>query len=234
MLKKLGNSELQRELIFNLHGVGTVDHHIGADESFYWLSRKAFTSLLDHIVEARTKLVMPVFITFDDGNASDAAIALPELVRRGLHATFFVCARRIGAPHYLDRKALADLISAGMEIGTHGMDHRDWSELDEPTLDIELAEARQRIEDVCGKAVTKAAIPFGTYNRRLLMRLRREPFRTVYTSDGGLVRSDAWLKSRNSANRMWTNVDIHALLAGKQPLLPRLRQRLATTYKKLR
>ena len=63
---------------------------------------------------------MPVVITFDDGNESDALIALPELVKRNLKAFFFVVGGRIGLPHYLDRVALRDLISAGMEIGSHG------------------------------------------------------------------------------------------------------------------
>ena len=149
-------------------------------------------------------------ITFDDGNASDAAIALPELVKRGLKATFFVCAGRIGAPHYLDRVALADLLAAGMEIGTHGKDHRNWRGLDETTLDAELGEARRRIEDVCGVAVTKAAIPFGSYDRRLLQRLRRERFECVYTSDRGLARSEAWLKPRDTMDSTWLEADMNA------------------------
>ena len=135
-------------------------------------------------------------------------IALPELAKRGLKAAFFICANRIGAAHYLDRVALSDLVAAGMEIGTHGMDHRDWVGLDEATLNIETSEARQRIEEACGIAVTKAAIPFGSYNRRVLKRLRRERFEYVYTSDNTFAQSEAWLKPRVTVDNTWLKADI--------------------------
>ena len=103
-------------------------------ESFFWITRGSFTTLLDNIVAPQAIVNIPAVITFDDGNASDAVIALPELLaKRGLKATFFVC--EIGARRYLDRVALADLLAAGMEIGTHGKDHRNWRGLDEITLD---------------------------------------------------------------------------------------------------
>jgi peptidoglycan/xylan/chitin deacetylase (PgdA/CDA1 family) len=78
-----------------------------------------------------------------------------------------------------------------MEIGTHGMYHRDWRKIDEVALNVEIVDARRRIEDICGIAVTKAAIPFGSYDRRVLRRLRSEPFKHLYTSDGGLAEADA-------------------------------------------
>jgi peptidoglycan/xylan/chitin deacetylase (PgdA/CDA1 family) len=55
-----------------------------------------------------------------------------------------------------------------MEIGTHGMHHRDWRKLSDAELRVELVAARQRVEDICGTAVTKAGIPFGSYDRRLV------------------------------------------------------------------
>ena len=177
---------------------------------------------------------IPAFITFDDGNESDAAIALPELVKRGLKAAFFVCAGRIGAQHYLDRLALADLVAAGMEIGTHGKDHRNWRGLDQATLDAEVAEARRRIEDVCGVAVTKAAIPFGSYDRCLLQRLRREQLECVYTSDRGLARSEAWLKPRDTVDSTWLETDVLRVLTATPSLNARLRRNAAMLYKRMR
>jgi peptidoglycan/xylan/chitin deacetylase (PgdA/CDA1 family) len=113
------------ELVLNLHGVGTPPDGIDNNSSRYWVPRQTFTTLLDSIVVANATSNVPILITFDDGNASDAVIALPELAKRRLRAAFFVPANRIGAAHYLDRVALADLIAAGMEIGTADTDHRD-------------------------------------------------------------------------------------------------------------
>ncbi len=225
---------MTQELILSLHGIGAPHDGVSAKESFFWVTRQAFTILLDSIVAVRTTTDVPTLITFDDGNASDAAIALPELVKRGLTAAFFICSHRIGAPHYLDRVALADLLAAGMEIGTHGKDHRNWRGLDETSLDAELGGARRRIEDVCGAAVTKAAIPFGSYDRRLLQRLRRERFECVYTSDRGLARSEAWLKPRDTMDSTWLEADMNDVLNVKPSLKARLRQNAAILYKRLR
>jgi peptidoglycan/xylan/chitin deacetylase (PgdA/CDA1 family) len=225
---------LAQELILSLHGIGTPHDNVSIKESFFWVTRQAFTTLLESIVATRATADIPALITFDDGNASDAAIALPELVKRGLKAAFFICAGRIGAPHYLDHVALAELLAAGMEIGTHGKDHRNWRGLDETTLDAELGEARRRIEDACGVAVTKAAIPFGSYDRRLLQRLRRERFECVYTSDRGLARSEAWLKPRDTVDSTWLEADMKKVLNTKPSLKARLRHNVAMLYKRLR
>jgi peptidoglycan/xylan/chitin deacetylase (PgdA/CDA1 family) len=225
---------LAKELILSLHGIGTPHGGVSANESFFWVTRETLTMLLDCIVAAASSTNIPVFITFDDGNVSDAAIALPELAKRELKATFFICAGRIGAPHYLDQLALKELLAAGMEIGTHGKDHRNWRYLDDATLHAELGDARHRIEDMCGITVTKAAIPFGSYDRRLLQRLRREQFEYVYTSDRGLARSEAWLKSRDTVDSTWLEGDIKRALNAKQSLTARLRCDAATLYKRLR
>ncbi len=224
---------MAQELILCLHGIGTPHRGVAAAQSFFWVTQQAFTMLLD-IVVTRGAVEIPAVITFDDGNESDALIAMPELAKRGLKAIFFICAGRIGAPHYLDRAALADLIAAGMEIGTHGKDHRNWRGLDEATLNAELGEARRRIEDVCGTAVTKAAIPFGSYDRYVLKRLRRERFECVYTSDRGVAQSDAWLKSRDTMDSTWLEPEIRQVLAAKSSLKARLRRAAAMLYKRWR
>jgi len=222
------------ELVLNLHGIGTPHDAVGPEESYFWVTLEAFTMLLENIVATRAITNIPIVITFYDGNASDAGIALPELTKRALSATFFICARRIGTPHYLDRAALAELVAADMEIGTHGMDHRNWRTLDEVELDSELCVARRLIEDTCSRPVTKAAIPFGSYDRRVLARLRREPFECVYTSDGGLARSDAWLKPRITMDRTWREVDVERVLSSKSSMRTRLRREAAMLYKRMR
>jgi peptidoglycan/xylan/chitin deacetylase (PgdA/CDA1 family) len=225
---------LPNELTLCLHGIGAPHSGVTAQESFFWMTRQTFTTLLDSVTARRGVADTPILITFDDGNASDALVALPELVQRGLKAMFFVCSGRIGAPHYLDRAAIADLVGAGMEIGTHGKDHRDWRGLDEASLDAELGGARRQIEDVCGKAVTKAAIPFGSYDRKVLQRLRREGFDCVYTSDRGTARSNAWLKSRDTVDTTWREAEMKQVLAARPALTVRLRREAAKLYKRWR
>jgi peptidoglycan/xylan/chitin deacetylase (PgdA/CDA1 family) len=220
--------------IFTLHGIGSPHQGVPSDEPFYWVTQQAFVSLLQIIVAGRETSTLPIDITFDDGNESDAVIALPELAKRDLSATFFVVASRIGMSHYLDRQALIDLISAGMEIGTHGMNHCDWRKLDETALNIEISDARRRIEDACGTAVTKAAIPFGSYDRRVLKRLRSEGFKCVYTADRGLAQSDTWLKPRQTISSAESEADMKSLVTTYPTLRARLYCGDALLYKRLR
>ena len=65
-----------------LHGIGSPHRGVtDDDERFYWVRRQAFTSLLQTIAVTREGSNLPVAITFDDGNESDALIALPELAK---------------------------------------------------------------------------------------------------------------------------------------------------------
>jgi peptidoglycan/xylan/chitin deacetylase (PgdA/CDA1 family) len=223
---------MRRELILNFHGIGTPHSGVGADEEPFWLPRRTFIAMIDRIAFMGEDADAPTSITFDDGNASDATIALPELVKRGLTATFFVCADRIGLPHYLDRSAIDDLLQAGMAIGSHGMRHRDWRKLHDQGLDDEISEARARIADVCGRPVRTASIPFGSYDRRVLARLRREDLDCVHTSDGGLARAGAWLKPRQSLDVRWSARDLERVAVASPS--ERLRRRAAMLYKALR
>jgi peptidoglycan/xylan/chitin deacetylase (PgdA/CDA1 family) len=201
---------VQRELILNFHGIGTPHPGVGSKERAVWMSRERFAALMDYVVAIRTPSVV---ITFDDGNASDLTMALPELTARGLTATFFVCAGRLQTPGYLNAEGVRLLLNAGMTVGSHGMHHRDWRTLDDATLTEEINTARRLLEGACDAPVTAAGIPFGSYDRRVLIKLRAEGFANVYTSDRGLAYREAWLKPRNTLGEGATQEDIANMLA---------------------
>ena len=142
-------------------------------EARYWWSVDAFARLLDRILDYPFDASPKISITFDDGNASDYLFALPELAKRRLKASFFVCAGRIGTKNYLDGSMIRDLLGAGMNIGSHGMHHLDWRTLNLDRLDVEIVEARRKIEDVSQTAVEIVAIPFGSYDGRILKKLNQ-------------------------------------------------------------
>ena len=184
---------MDRAINLTFHGVGEPQRRLDPGEANVWVSRERFLSILDS-VEDRAD----VRITFDDGNASDVEHALPALRERGLKATFFVVAGRLGAPLFLDAAAVEELADAGMTIGSHGMRHRAWRGLDDGALREELVDAKAILEDVVGGPVTQAACPFGSYDRRVLRRLRGSGYHHVYTSDRGTTRSREFLQARNS------------------------------------
>ena len=189
---------MRRELILNFHGLGTPHSGVGADEEPFWLSRRTFVAMIDRIAFMGEDAGAPTSITFDDGNTSDATIALPELVKRGLTATFFVCADRIGMPHYLDRNAIGDLLQAGMAIGSHGMRHCDWRKLDDGALDDEIRRSARANRRCLRQAGADGIDSIRVVRPSRCSRDCGGRHRFVHTSDGGLARSGAWLKPRQS------------------------------------
>jgi peptidoglycan/xylan/chitin deacetylase (PgdA/CDA1 family) len=185
-----------RAINLTFHGIsdGDPDPRLGEDRT--WLDLDSFTSALDAVV-GRPE----VRISFDDGNASDVIYGLPALLGRGLRATFFVVAGRLGAPGFLDDVDVRRLADAGMTIGCQGMRHRRWRRLGDDALREELVDARNILEDIVRRPVSDAACPFGSYDRRVLTFLRRSGYRQVYTSDRGTSHPEAWLQRRNTVQR---------------------------------
>jgi peptidoglycan/xylan/chitin deacetylase (PgdA/CDA1 family) len=182
-----------RRINLTFHGIGRTERALEPGEELFWLDQDEFESALDSVAGRSD-----VQITFDDGNASDVEHALPQLRRRGLTATFFVVAGRLGASGFLDEGGVRTLAAAGMGIGCHGMRHRPWRRLDERALWEELVYARRLLEQVVNRPVTEAACPFGSYDRRVLRFLRRHGYRRAYTSDTGTARPGDWIQARNS------------------------------------
>lgn len=190
---RVGAVVLSRSINLTFHGIGEPERPLDPGERALWLGREQFASLLDRVMGRDD-----IAITFDDGNASDLEYALPALMERGLTATFFVVSGRLGSPHFLDEEGVRGLALAGMEIGCHGMSHRPWRGLDRHALQEELVDARGPLERAVGRPVTRAACPFGSYDRRVLRTLRGCGYERVYTSDRGTARSDDFLQARNS------------------------------------
>jgi peptidoglycan/xylan/chitin deacetylase (PgdA/CDA1 family) len=194
------------------HGVGTPPRPLAQGEAGVWVDTPDFENALDRLA-GRTD----VKVTFDDGNASDIDVALPALLVRGLVATFFVVARRIGEPGYVDADGVRELVTRGMAVGTHGFAHRDWRAEDDSELGREIDDARRELEAIAGRRVSAAACPFGSYDRRVLRRLREADFEHVYTSDGGWVNEKSWLQPRNTLRNGQAASTVDSLLAGPAP-----------------
>ncbi|PWE32895.1 polysaccharide deacetylase [Maritimibacter sp. 55A14] len=194
------------------HGIGTPKRDVEADEVPYWLSIEKFQAALDQITNGSSGI--EYVVTFDDGNSSDYEIALPELIARGLHASFFVLSGRIGVPGFLDATQIRALRDAGMTIGSHGVSHRAWSELDGEELWEELSESREVLEEICGQPVTEAGIPFGKYTARVLRQLRHAGYTAAYTSDTGSMDREAFLRPRTSLTCDMSIESLMSVLSG--------------------
>lgn len=212
-----------------VHGIGPAGHAFDPGEERVWVGIGQFERVLD-AVAGRSD----VRITFDDGNASDLDIALPRLLERGLTAEFFVLAGLLGQPGRLDRDGVRELHRAGMRIGSHGWAHRDWRRLTPEQAHEEIVKAQDVLSEIVGEPVTRVAIPFGSYDGRVLARLRRARVTRAYTSDGGRSRRGAWLQARTSLRHDLDAAWISSVLDGTPSLRTRARRLAARTVKRIR
>lgn len=178
------------------HGIGVPGRELEPGEDVYWIDPETFGEILD-VVRHRPE----VRLSFDDANASDAEIALPELVARGLRASFFLVAGRLDEPGSLTCDQVRELHAAGMTIGNHGMTHRPWRGLGPRDQDQEYVAAREAIAEVIGAPVHDAALPLGRYDRRVVDRLHSLDYRSVHTSDRRWAREGHWMQPRYSIHR---------------------------------
>ena len=210
------------------HGIGTILSEREAGESRYWVTEGAFLRILDEVRDSPH-----VRLSFDDGNSSDATIALPALRERGLQASFFALAGRLDDPASLSSSELRELRGAGMAIGSHGWTHVPWRGLGDDEARRELVEARTTLAEASDGEIHDAALPLGRYDRQLLGRLARAGYRTVFTSDRLPARSSAWIQPRYSVTANDTVESIRSVVTHRLGIRD-LRNGVAGMIKRIR
>lgn len=187
---------LARTQVLTFHGIGDPVVPLGEGEGRYFLPLETYRRTMHALDEHEARHGVRIRVTFDDGNLSDYEAGLPALAEAGRSATFFVLAGRIGRHGYLSGDQIREMRAAGMTIASHGFDHVDWRRLDEAGRRRELYDARRKIEDEAGVAVTEAAIPFGAFDRSVLHELKAAGYSRVYTSTSGLSFDGSWFCPR--------------------------------------
>jgi peptidoglycan/xylan/chitin deacetylase (PgdA/CDA1 family) len=159
----------------------------------YILSSKAFQAQIDWLRQAGWRglcvgeaLNYPagnsVAITFDDGSETDLITAAPLLKERGFNATFYVTAGFLGKRGYLSPTQLRELSSMEFEIGCHSMTHAYLDDLEQSGLQLEIADAGKRLEDLIGKRVEHFSCPGGRYSAKALALAKEAGYRSLATS----------------------------------------------------
>ena len=107
-------------------------------------------------------------ITFDDGYLDNLTVALPLLEKYALPATIFVATGYIGQEGFLSAENVKTLAEHPLiTIGSHGVTHRHFPQLDDEEARFELIESRRRLEEITGKPVDFLAWSYGDCNREL-------------------------------------------------------------------
>jgi peptidoglycan/xylan/chitin deacetylase (PgdA/CDA1 family) len=163
-----------------------------------------------------------IVLTFDDGNRSDFVHALPLLVNKGFSATFFIGASRIGSKGGLEEGMIGDIVSAGMEIGSHGLSHQYLPSLSDEEERVECARSKQILGELSGCEVRFFALPGGRFKSRTIRALRNTGYSAVCTSKYGYNSSmPSFLLKRFPVHQGTSRAVFHAMLRRSFPrLLP--------------
>jgi peptidoglycan/xylan/chitin deacetylase (PgdA/CDA1 family) len=119
-----------------------------------------------------------VGLTFDDGYADFVSYAMPLLARRGFGATLFPIAGRLGGQNDWDAKGprkplmTADQVrqaaDAGIEIGSHGMQHVSLPGTTDPELADEAGQSRAILQQAADQPVAGFCYPYGHIDDRVV------------------------------------------------------------------
>jgi peptidoglycan/xylan/chitin deacetylase (PgdA/CDA1 family) len=132
-----------------------------------------------------------VVLTFDDAFADFREHALEVLTRHRFTATLYVPTAFVGATSRwlsdegeCDRRMLgwaelAEIATAGIEIGSHSHSHLQLDLLPPDVLREELTESRWMLEDRLQERVSSLAYPFGFHTSRVRQAARNAGYRSA-------------------------------------------------------
>jgi|GEM_PF-186878 len=144
----------------------------------------------------------PLVLTFDDGYRNVLENAAPLLKKFGMKASLFILSDRSllknnwdepdpnENPEHsrlMDQEDLQRLRTYGFELESHGVDHKNFTQLNEDQVFDQLKKSKLQIEADFSIEVSAAAYPFGAIDGRLPALAKKAGYSfAVNTDQGGL------------------------------------------------
>ena len=155
------------------------------DQQLGWLSRRGLRGVgVRELLAARARgeTRKLVGLTFDDGYADFVTHALPLLHRHAFGATLFVLPGRLGGDNawdpcgprkpLLSAEGIRQAAAEGVEIGSHGLTHRDLTRADDALLRAEVNDSRALLSEMTGAHIHGFCYPYGRVDRRAVDAVR--------------------------------------------------------------
>lgn len=140
-------------------------------------------------------------MTFDDGYLDNLS-ACEELQKRNMRATLFMVSGSIGRTpawpvdgrpeeRLLNAAELRAIQAAGMEIGSHAVNHIRLTEANDKQLRAELCDSKAVLEDALGNEISSFAYPYGAWDARCANAVREAGYRAACTTRTGWILRDS-------------------------------------------
>jgi peptidoglycan/xylan/chitin deacetylase (PgdA/CDA1 family) len=159
--------------ILNYHSVGTAHDEFAiptaqlAEELDLLAAQGRRTVSLRDLAERRFGQ-SDVVLTFDDGFTDALTTVVPMLRQRGMRASFFIVPGFVGKPGFLDWDGVRALQAAGMEVGSHTVEHERLGDLPDGRVSWELAESKRLLDAQLPTPVEAVAYPYNSVRARIL------------------------------------------------------------------
>jgi peptidoglycan/xylan/chitin deacetylase (PgdA/CDA1 family) len=159
-----------------------------------WLAHNGFHTIsledLDAYLNGERGLpARPVILTFDDGYADFYTTALPILLSHDFRAVAYVVSGFIGRPGYMTAAQVQAADRAGVEIGSHTVDHANLTTQSTGNLRYQLVASKQALEMLLGHPVLSFCYPSGRFNARVAAAVRAAGYRDATTTMFRFVRT---------------------------------------------
>jgi len=148
-----------------------------------WLSRRGYAPiyLADWIAYCRDGKPLPekpVVLTFDDGYRDTAEFGFALLRKYGFKGTLFLVTDEIGGTnvwdlplgvseqHLMTAEEVRYWAANGIEIGSHSRTHPDLRICATETIEMEMKQSREQLQQLVSEPVTAFAYPYGYFDPR--------------------------------------------------------------------
>ncbi len=172
-----------------------------------FLKRRGFTALnffdVRSILEGKKNIPdRPVMITFDDGYEDNYVMAFPLLKKYKMTATIFLIGNPAirsniwdektgepGAPLLNDRQ-IQEMIAAGIEFGSHTMNHKKLTLCSSEEAGMEITESKKVLEQRLNTEILSFAYPYGELNQQIKQHVAAAGYMFGIATDSG--RRNIW------------------------------------------
>lgn len=182
-------------LILNYHLIDTGEYQYDSFGKIYAVQSDDFTKHLHLLKTFAVNVVsieslqkgsadknMNIALTFDDGNPSDYPYIYDLLKKNDFTGCFFITVSNI-KKNGLKWEHYKTMAENGFEIGSHGLSHCDLTTCSTETLRKELVDSKKIIEDNIQFPVRYFSLPFGRFNKKVLMAAKEAGYAVVFTTD---------------------------------------------------
>ena len=168
-----------------------------------WLASNGFhtvtqADVYDYLNGTRGLPSRPVVLTFDDGYADFYNTALPILRAHDFTAVSYVVSGFIGRSGYMNASQIVEADRAGIEIGSHTVDHANLARSSAGNVNFELVASKQALEQLLGHPVLSFCYPSGQFNGSVAYSVQAAGYTNATTTAFGYVHylSDRYRWSR--------------------------------------